>query len=160
MEWPLSYRICITNLCFSFVSRYRVRPQFVFVRKPWRSISFQAIRKKITSFWCFFLPLVIQDQGLITRESSTLIFISCEIAYLNQLPVYLPGLKNFFKPFVLPLPWAGLLGTVHKLRYKFLAFFDHLPPFVDSFYLIKVDISELPTYPPLLVNVRFERPLF
>ena len=23
---------------------------------------------------------------------------------------------------------------------KILAFFDHLPPFVDSFYLIKVDI--------------------
>jgi hypothetical protein len=42
---------------------------------------------------------------------------------------------------------------------KFLAFFDHLPCFVDSFYIIKVDIFELPTYPLLFVNVVCEQPL-
>ena len=29
---------------------------------------------------------------------------------------------------------------------KFLAFFDHLPPFVYSFYLLKLGIFELPTH--------------
>ena len=29
---------------------------------------------------------------------------------------------------------------------KFLAFFDHLPPFVDSSYLIKIYIFGLPTH--------------
>ena len=41
----------------------------------------------------------------------------------------------------------------------FLTFFGHLPPFVDSFYVIKVDIFELHTCPPLLINVVCERPL-
>ena len=45
---------------------------------------------------------------------------------------------------------------------KFLAFFDHLPPYVDIFYPIFLDkkyIHFWTTYPPLLVNVVCERPL-
>ena len=44
---------------------------------------------------------------------------------------------------------------------KFLAFFDHLPPCVDIFYLINVDKIRhfWTTYPPSLVNVVCERPL-
>ena len=45
------------------------------------------------------------------------------------------------------------LGPFTNYADKFLAFFDHLPPIVDSFYLIKVDILGLPKYPPLLVNI-------
>ena len=37
----------------------------------------------------------------------------------------------------------------------YLAFFDHLPLFVDSFYLREVEIFGLPT--PLLVNLVCER---
>ena len=37
---------------------------------------------------------------------------------------------------------------------RFWLFFDHLPPFVYTFYLIKFDIFWLvSTYPPLVVNV-------
>ena len=32
-------------------------------------------------------------------------------------------------------------GDVHKLQRQVLGFFDHLPPFVDSFYLIKFDVT-------------------
>ena len=44
---------------------------------------------------------------------------------------------------------------------KFLAFFYHLPPCVDIFYLVNVDQNWYfwTTYPPLLVNVICERPL-
>ena len=44
---------------------------------------------------------------------------------------------------------------------KILSYFDHLPPYVDIFYLIKVDKMWhfWTTYPPLLVNVVWERPL-
>ena len=44
---------------------------------------------------------------------------------------------------------------------KVLAFFDHLPPSVDIFYLMNVDKKQhfWTTYPPFLVNVVCERPL-
>ena len=38
------------------------------------------------------------------------------------------------------------LGIIHKLRWLLLIFFDNLTPFVDSYYLIKVDIFGLPTH--------------
>ena len=37
---------------------------------------------------------------------------------------------------VLQLFWSG---GVHKLRWQVFTFFDHLPPYVDIFYLINVD---------------------
>ena len=40
---------------------------------------------------------------------------------------------------------------------KFFSFFDHLPPYVDIFYLINVDKNS--TCPPFLVNIVFEQPL-
>ena len=40
-----------------------------------------------------------------------------------------------------------LMGAIHKLRWQVLAFSDHLPPFVDSLFLVKVDIFRpLPTH--------------
>ena len=51
-----------------------------------------------------------------------------------------------------------IIGVVHKYVDKFLAFFDHLPPFVYTSYLMKVDII-LTTYPPLVINLLCERTL-
>ena len=51
-------------------------------------------------------------------------------------------------------------GRSQTMVTSFCLLFDHQPPFVDSFYLMKVDIYGLPsTYPPLHVNVFCERPL-
>ena len=49
--------------------------------------------------------------------------------------------------------------SVHKLRWQVFGFFWSPTLFIDSFYLIKIDIFELPTYPPFLVTLVFERPL-
>ena len=52
-------------------------------------------------------------------------------------------------------------GAFTKYVDKILSYFDHLPPYVDIFYLIKVDKiwHFWTTYPPLLFNVVCERPL-
>ena len=52
--------------------------------------------------------------------------------------------------------WCDIRGRSKTTLTNFSAFFDHLTPFVDSFYLIKVDIFWT-TYPPFLVNVVCER---
>ena len=34
---------------------------------------------------------------------------------------------------------SEILGEVHKLHWQVFDFFDHLPPWVDIFYLINID---------------------
>ena len=54
----------------------------------------------------------------------------------------------------------GRKGAFTNYVDKFLAFFDHLSPSVDIFYLIMIDKKPkfLTTYPPPLVNVVCEQP--
>jgi hypothetical protein len=66
---------------------------------------------------------------------------------------------NSYKCPMFSIDMNSPLGSFTNYVHKFLAFFDHVSSFVDSFYLTKVDIFGPLTYLTLLVNVVCERPL-
>ena len=83
-----------------------------------------------------FEYLVRQDRVVIGRHSSTRGEADINMGHSSFISRKHIGKKND----------EIVLGSFTNYVDKFLAFFDHLPPFVDSFYHINVDIFGLPTH--------------
>ena len=76
-------------------------------------------------------------QEKIRAKFSSIAYIFC--AFIKQTEVF-KNIRNFFR----------LRGAFFNYVDKIFAFFDHLPPYVDIFYLVNVDkkvnIFGLPTH--------------